>query len=534
MLDLEELQKDRKLVKLVAGFFLVFVFGAAMFSYMSGHFQTVVNRERQSFNVINKRLELNLNTRLMAMEFLASDPEIKELVPADVRRELIRPVEILKFFNVGVLDRRGGLVAEVRSTCALQTMYGQENLTKVVAGKNVITDVGICEEDPNIDLSVPIYGDNGEVKAVLIGVILLDEISKLVDIDTLGSNRYIFIKDGNNKKIYYPEGKSEKDFSHDMQIDFNAKVSGVTEDRSMGYLESRLYIYNKVENSNWKIVMVVPMKEIYKLVLQRSFNFFTASCLLLICAILLYRNYRQQRYHDEDRNRLRMERLLSVNQLAAGLAHEIRNPLTSIKGFIQLMARKPDKVPNQNHMEIILTEINRIDKLVGEFQLLTRPLKTPNYVQVDIEQLINDVMVLMESQAVDKSVVLAYINKTSDVLLRKKVYILGDETQLKQVLINLIKNAIEIVDGNGKVNVILSIHEKMAVLTVEDNGIGMPEEIVKKIGTPFFTTKVSGNGLGLSICYNIIHSHGGEIEVDSEVGKGTKFAITLPYMIREE
>ena len=80
----------------------------------------------------------------------------------------------------------------------------------------------------------------------------------------------------------------------------------------------------------------------------------------------------------------------------------------------------------------------------------------------------------------------------------------------------------------------LSIHEKMVIITVTDNGVGMSAEIVRKIGTPFFTTKVSGNGLGLSICYNIIHSHGGKIEVDSEVGKGSSFSIFLPYATEEK
>lgn len=545
------MQQPQKLkigARLFGGFFLLFVFGAAMFSYMSGHFQSVINRERQSFTMVSKRLELNLNTRLMAMEFLASDPEIKSLEPKAVQLELVRPVEILKFFNASVIDRKGLLIAEIRPTCISRRGDDTENFTKVLTGKVAIADISMCNcypSHPNVSLGVPIYGDQGEVKAMLIGVMLLDEINKIVDIDSLASKRYIFIKDGNNNKIYYPEGKSDSQFSRDMEIDLSRKSSGVIEDKSMGYLERHLYIYNTVENSNWKIVMAVPMQKIYKLVLQRSFKFFMVSCLLMICALLLYRNYRQQRCHDEDWNRLRMERLLSVNQLAAGLAHEIRNPLTAIKGFIQLMARRGDTVPNQSHMEIILTEIDRIDKLVGEFQLLTRPLKTPHYIQIDIERMINDVIILMESQAVAKSVSLqftsetalfmpSYINKTNGVLLHKKMHILGEETQLKQVLINLIKNAIEIVDENGKVDVVLSTRDKMAVVTVMDNGMGMAAEILKKVGTPFFTTKAAGNGLGLSICYNIIHSHSGRIEVDSEVGKGTKFAVLLPYMIDEK
>lgn len=542
---MEKSQQGKMKIKIFSIVFCLFVFITVMFSYISSQFQTQVSRENQSFDIATQRLELNLNTKLMSMEFLASDPEIKSLKPDDVYGELVRPLEILKFSNVEVVDRNGKVVSEIHSNYISDVVYPIDDLDKVLLGKNEITDVILDGKQLGVSLRVPIYGEQGEVKAALIGVMLLEDIGKLVETDYLGVNRYIFIKDGNNNKVYYPAGNSENDFYRDMDINLGKKMSGIVEDRSIGHKEKRLYIYNTVENSNWKIVMVIPMKEIYKIVLHRSFNFFLASCLLLVCAMLMYRNYHQQRSYEVERSRLHMERLQSVNELAAGIAHEIRNPLTSIKGFIQLIARRGDQVPNQSHIEIVLTEINRIDKLVGEFQLLTRPLKTPNYIRIDVERMIGDVIILMESQAVDKSVQLEFSNKI-DLLLaervgvmergggQKKVHVFGEETQLKQVLINLVKNAIEVVGENGEVDIALGVLEEMVIITVRDNGIGMSDEILRKVGTPFFTTKASGNGLGLSVCYNIIHNHGGIIKVTSEVGKGTIFSVQLPYVTEDQ
>ncbi len=107
--------------------------------------------------------------------------------------------------------------------------------------------------------------------------------------------------------------------------------------------------------------------------------------------------------------------------------------------------------------------------------------------------------------------------------------VIGDEGQLKQVLINIIKNAVDAVDKNGEIQVTLKYQENQVIVDIEDNGKGMSEDVLHKVGTPFFTTKEDGNGLGLSVCFNIIESHNGTIQVKSQEGKGTVFSVALPY-----
>lgn len=543
MLHVEQSERMGMWMRLLVLFFTTFVLFTVTSYYFINHYQGVLAQEREVLGRVVKHLELNLNVKLMALQFLASDAKIKSLEPEDVRNELVRSLEILKFFNARKFDRQGKLVAEAWQSSNSTEVHDWDSFNQALIGNQVISDVIISEkfQKPYVSLRVPMHDESGQVEAVVAGGILLEELGKFVEAEQLPTCHYIFITDKNNKVIYYPgmkDGVLPYDFSRDMNIKFDGKSSGKIVDKSMADEENKVYIYDTIENSKWHVVMVIPLNEVYKQTLAKSGFYFIILLMGIVCAGLVYRNLRQSRVFEENIQRLRMERLLSVNQLAAGLAHEVRNPLTSIKGFVQLMSYKRENVPNQHHVDIILTEIDRIDRLLNEFQLLTRPLKTPNFVKINMEQLTHDVIMLMEGQAISKKVRLTISNKDDkslhtyvDIidggLIHKDYQVIGEEAQLKQVLINLLKNAIDAAGENGLVDVKLSRRDNLAVLTVKDNGVGISDDVLKKIGTPFFTTKEGGNGLGLSVCYNIIESHGGSIEVESEVGQGTTFSVIL-------
>jgi signal transduction histidine kinase len=541
---LERSQKIRIWMRLLFVLFIVSFLGTIIFYYGKSNYQMVVAREREDLNMFTKHLELNINTRLMSMQLLAANPRVRRLEPEMVYKELAYSAKTLKFSNMGVFDSRGILIKEVRNKDSASLGYDKENLHRALAGKPVITDVITSNTSPaSVDLYIPIYDDNNHVKAVLAGGIVLDELAQFIEEDMFPVKHYLFIEDNQNKKIYYPGIKNKEDCHENKKIDFNQQ-SGSEVDKLVIYNENQMYIVNIMDNSNWRIIMRIPINEIYIIVLKKSAPHMGLLLLIIICAGLLYRNFTQDRCCEENMRRFRMERLMSVNQLAAGLAHEIRNPLTSIKGFIQLMMIKKDIVPNQSHVQIILDEIDRIDKLVHEFQRLTHPLKTPHFVKIDIEQMIQEVIILMEGQAVKKNLILTFSNNSSLLaydyvelgegpVLNRPFYVWGDEDQLKQVIINLVKNAIDAVDKNGEIVIRLSIKDKIALIAIRDNGSGMSQEVLEKIGTPFFTTKDSGNGLGLSVCYNIIGAHGGTIEVNSEAGIGTVFTVKLPCLSKE-
>lgn len=223
----------------------------------------------------------------------------------------------------------------------------------------------------------------------------------------------------------------------------------------------------------------------------------------------------------------RSDRLSMIGQIAAGAAHEIRNPLTAIRGFLQMFQKTmTDKgmVKEAGYTEIMLTEIDRINSLVGEFLLLSKP-KNIHYDDVDVAQVLQDLMPMISSEALLHNVVVDW-----EVEPHMKL-VLADREMLKQVLLNLCKNGIEAMANGGILTIKgrCRMEEGLPKVTIEvqDTGDGIPEGMLEKIFDPFVTTKPSGTGLGLSVCQRIVHEFGGTIRALNRP-KGALFVMTLP------
>ncbi|MEC1566065.1 PAS domain-containing protein [Bacillus velezensis] len=217
---------------------------------------------------------------------------------------------------------------------------------------------------------------------------------------------------------------------------------------------------------------------------------------------------------------LKSEKLSIAGQLAAGIAHEIRNPLTAIKGFLQLM--KPTMGENEHYFEIVFSELSRIELILSELLMLAKPQQNAVKERVNLKKIISEVTALLETQANLKGI---FIKTDYE---HDSMYINGDQNQLKQVFINLIKNAVESMPDGGTVHIIMTEDEYSVNVTVKDEGDGIPENVLKRIGEPFLTTKEKGTGLGLMVTFNLIKNHQGAIQVDSKPDRGTAFHITFP------
>jgi PAS domain S-box-containing protein len=215
---------------------------------------------------------------------------------------------------------------------------------------------------------------------------------------------------------------------------------------------------------------------------------------------------------------LEYEKLNVVGQLAAGIAHEIKNPLTSLKGFIQLMKSGQDL--NHNYLAIMEEEIKRMEAVSKELMLMAKPHKS-DLKSFDMNDLVDHAITLLMAEAAKKCVEITKQSKLEDGMY------LCDGNKIKQVLINLLMNAIDAMELPGEITVAISKSDEELTIAISDTGSGIKPEDLDKIGKPFFTTKENGNGIGLMICYKIIEEHDGKINVETSP-EGTTFTIKLP------
>lgn len=233
---------------------------------------------------------------------------------------------------------------------------------------------------------------------------------------------------------------------------------------------------------------------------------------------------------SESRTHLeRHEKLASLGVLAAGIAHEIRNPLTAIKVRLFSLERSvSDAASARDDVQVISDEINRLERIVGDFLQFARPPELERQM-ILVENLVSDVGNLLAPQLAKKSVRLVQEPVA-------RAWVLADPSKMKQVLLNLVQNAGQSIEGEGTVTlrvvlarqVLFGSSSDVAIIEVADTGKGMPPEVVKRLFDPFFTTKDDGTGLGLPIAGRIVELHGGVIEYDTQPHRGTTFRIVLP------
>jgi two-component system sensor histidine kinase HydH len=217
------------------------------------------------------------------------------------------------------------------------------------------------------------------------------------------------------------------------------------------------------------------------------------------------------------------EKFAALGRLSAGVAHEIRNPLNSIRGFIQYFQKKLTlDAEDYRYMELMVTEVDRLNRVISKLLAYSKP-REPRLSLRSPEDIVSHCIQVVGREAAEAGIELLHETLGTDM-----PSVLMDADQMTQVFLNLLINAIEATPRGGRVLVAYDIDGQQRLhIVVEDKGCGIARDDLDKLFDPFFSTKKKGTGLGLAIVKSIIESHGGEIEVESEPGVGTRFTVTL-------
>lgn len=216
---------------------------------------------------------------------------------------------------------------------------------------------------------------------------------------------------------------------------------------------------------------------------------------------------------------LQAEKLSSIGQISAGLAHELKNPMTTLKMLFQAFKEQPDMT--REDAEIISNEVDKIDMILTNFLGFVKQ-KDFHFSSVDLTALIDRVLSLATFDIENAGIT---VHKD---LIEGLPFVRADRSLLEQVFLNLVLNAVQAMPGGGEIRISAKTDERFAEVMIWDKGVGIPSDIRSKVFDPFFTTKEQGTGLGLSIAYNIIKSHGGHLFFNSNEGAGTVFTVRLP------
>jgi signal transduction histidine kinase len=235
---------------------------------------------------------------------------------------------------------------------------------------------------------------------------------------------------------------------------------------------------------------------------------------------------RESRKEIETMHRTQMSRaehLATLGELATGLAHEIRNPLAGIAGVIEIIGRDlPATSPARDMVKDVRLEINQINRILSDLLETARP-HPPRIMRSNLNTTVEHAVMLARQQVLSQPITIELV-KAPDL-----PEVEHDSDRIHQVLLNLLLNAVQAMDGAGTVRVEIAAHGHSARVTVADTGRGIPEEHLAHIFRPFYTTRGNGTGLGLSLARRIVEDHNGRISVSSVVGQGSEFEVLLPF-----
>ncbi|MBS4218595.1 histidine kinase [Bacillus sp. FJAT-49711] len=374
--------------------------------------------------------------------------------------------------------------------------YFQESLK---SGKTTFskTHIGRVMKRSIITAATPINGDSN-TKGVLLVSIRIDELKK--SIQSIIKDEIIIVTDESEKTVIKTDTPIPGELYTSYSIDLSQLPWTIT-----------AKVLQKEAGSYWKIF----------------FYHFVIMIVLLNLVYLLIHYFLLHKKEKKEKAQIEHQKIELLGKLAASTAHEIRNPLTGIKGLISLLSEENHDQKAQFYYDVIQNEISRINAIVSELLLLGRPTAY-TFEVCDTNNILREIKPIIQSEA-------NYMNVEISIKYSKhELPILCVKDQIKQVLLNLTKNSLHAMEQGGDLSIALEKIQDGCVIQVIDNGKGIPRDKLDQVFNPFFTMEEEGSGLGLTVCKRIIDSHKGTIAIESTLNKGTKVEISIPLHSTEK
>lgn len=297
------------------------------------------------------------------------------------------------------------------------------------------------------------------------------------------------------------------------------------------------------------VFATVNQDEVFSTIWKRTVNTFLGAFLMLLICITIFRelfvklkkdlqlfaesihsghsyDYRSEiaefspilNYISEQTEKMtRLDRLNIIGEMAAGIAHEIRNPMTTVRGLLQFIGKKKEFANQKENFSLMISELDRANSIITEFLSLAKN-RAMHFSENNLNTIIQDLYPLLQADALCNNCDIKLSLNTISMLSL-------DRNSIHQLLFNMVRNGLDAMPSNGVITISTEMIDEKVRLSIKDSGVGIPLEIKDKLGTPFFTTKENGTGLGLAICYRIAQRHNAILTVDSEPGRGTTFTI---------
>lgn len=479
-------------------YFFIVLLPTAIFSYSIWDKQeNMIKNEhrREAFYMINihkDQIDRLINETIARMETMAlfidqvdDEKHIQKVLADTVMQEP-------RFDGLYIVNLNGSVKMGTQKLADQIILQSNRCLKTALETKK--TSVSDMPNNHLITMCTPIVHQNNKVNSLLYATLRIDYIKNIMNV--LSPDLYIVVKNTDNEFIFNT-GEKPAD-------------------------PQKEYVETDLSQLPWVLKAAdTPIKpaEISQVIVPYAAIVF----IFLNVVFLLIQYYLLKRNAKLEKERIEAQKLELIGTLAASTAHEIRNPLTGISGFIQLLKKKYQSEEDQQYFSIIEQEINRINEIVSEFLVLGKPT-AHKHKHYNLIQIIDEVSPIIQSECNLHHATLQIKMDRSE-----PIWIYCTKDHIKQVILNLTKNALEAVDReDGALTIAAHREEELAVIQVMDNGKGIPDDLLEKIFDPFFTMKDNGTGLGLAICKRIVDMYDGDIHINSSIHQGTTVTLKFP------